>query len=125
MSNLVTDEDLAAAEARTAARKVLTDELDRLIAARDHARQEALIVLTVAVDYECAAGLHRKTSTGYDPVRRPPREALRNVDRALAAWRTATVEPQAAIDAKLAEIEQTNPQYRADMDLVSRWLRQH
>lgn len=121
-ADAVTDEELAAAEARIAARKVLTDELDRLIAARDKAKEQALIALTVAVDIECARGLRRKTFYGYDISPAPPREALRNVDKALTAWHDATKEP--AIDAKIDELFATNEQYRADMGTVGRWLDQ-
>ena len=123
MSDQVTDEELKAAEARMAARKVLTDELDVLIKARDEARDKALIALTVAIDIECARGLRRKTFYGYDISPAPPREALRNIDKALTAWNEATSAPE--IDAKLDEINATNEQYRVDQATVLRWLDQH
>lgn len=121
-TDAVTDEELAAAEARIAARKVLTDELDRLIAARDQAKEKALITLTVTVDIECARGLRRKTFNGHEISPGPPREALRNIDKALAAWHDAIEVP--AIDAKIDEINATNEQYRADMKTIRRWLDQ-
>jgi hypothetical protein len=123
VSDQVTDEELKAAEARMAARKVLTDELDVLIKARDEARDKALIALTVAIDIECARGLRRKTFYGYDISPAPPREALRNIDKALTAWNEATSAPE--IDAKLDEINATNEQYRVDQATVLRWLDQH
>lgn len=121
---VVTDAELAEAEARIAARKALIDEMDRLVAARNEANADATIRLRVAIDFECASGLRRKTRTGHDVSPSRPRDALQNVDKALAAWYAVGEERQSAIDAKIAEVEQANPQYRKDMNLVERWIKQ-
>lgn len=126
MSEPVTREELAAAEARVEARQALLKELDELTSARDRAKAEATITLVVAVDRQCAQGLRRKTRTGHEfGYHRPPREALREVDKALTAWYAVDAEHKLAIDAKLAEIDRANPQFREDWALIGRWIKEN
>jgi hypothetical protein len=120
-----TKAEVDAAQARIDARHQMLAELNRLTAARDRAELDATIALRVAVDMECAAGLRRKTRTGRHVGPRPPREALRRIEQALTDWYAAAAAQQAAVDAHIAKLGEAFPieQYRADLDLVDRWLR--
>jgi uncharacterized coiled-coil protein SlyX len=120
----VTPPEIEAAQARIAARDALVEELNRLVAAKDRAVLDAATVLTVAVDFECAAGLHRKTRTGRTLCTVPPRESLKGIDEALTAYYQIKDQHQKDIDALIERVDSMLEQFQTDHATVREWFNQ-